>query len=196
MKHILLIYGTKEGHTKKIAHTIAEQLRHADFEVDVVDSAFTKEIQIENYDAFIAGASVHLSRYPKAFQSFVHDHSSYLQEKPSAFFSVCLGILETKNKKSQSAERKIVSDFLSNQNWQPSLTSIFAGALLYSKYNWLKRQLMRIISWRADGSTDTSRDYEYTNWNEVSLFTSNFILLITEKSKIHPANNPEIEPTT
>ena len=45
-----------------------------------------------------------------------------------------------------------------------------AGALLYRQYRPAIRLLMRIISMMAGGSTDTSRDHEYTDWKAVSRF--------------------------
>jgi hypothetical protein len=39
-----------------------------------------------------------------------------------------------------------------------------AGALLYSKYNPLVRFVMKRIAKEAGAATDTSRDYEYTDW--------------------------------
>jgi menaquinone-dependent protoporphyrinogen oxidase len=39
-----------------------------------------------------------------------------------------------------------------------------AGALLSTKYNFLIRFVMRRIAKKAGAETDTSRDYEYTDW--------------------------------
>ncbi|MNC94612.1 Protoporphyrinogen IX dehydrogenase [menaquinone] [compost metagenome] len=50
-----------------------------------------------------------------------------------------------------------------------------AGALPYSKYNWVKRWMMRRIVAKAGGDTDTSRDYEYTDWNDLRAFAKEFI---------------------
>ena len=35
---------------------------------------------------------------------------------------------------------------------------------MYSKYNFLVRFFMRRIAQKEGGDTDTSRDYEYTDW--------------------------------
>jgi menaquinone-dependent protoporphyrinogen oxidase len=44
---------------------------------------------------------------------------------------------------------------------------MIAGALRYSKYPLPLRWLMRRIAKQAGGDTDTSRDYEYTDWEQV-----------------------------
>ena len=48
------------------------------------------------------------------------------------------------------------------------MVGIFAGALRYTQYGLIKRHFMKRISKdRVSADTDTSRDYEYTNWNDV-----------------------------
>lgn len=54
-------------------------------------------------------------------------------------------------------------DFLDETGWRPDRTFLVAGALAYSRYGFLKRRVMRWISRREGGDTDTSRDYEYTD---------------------------------
>lgn len=44
------------------------------------------------------------------------------------------------------------------------MTKAVAGALLYTRYGWLKRWIMRRIVRKAGGDVDTTRDYEYTDW--------------------------------
>ena len=49
-----------------------------------------------------------------------------------------------------------------------------AGALPYTQYNWLTRWMMRRIVARAHGDVDTSRDYEYTDWEDLRSFAGEF----------------------
>lgn len=50
------------------------------------------------------------------------------------------------------------------------MTASFAGALLYQNYHPLLRWIMKRIARKAGGGTDTSRNYEYTDWGEVEAF--------------------------
>jgi menaquinone-dependent protoporphyrinogen oxidase len=45
-----------------------------------------------------------------------------------------------------------------------------AGALVYSKYSFFTKLIMKTISRRAGGPTDTSRDYEFTDWVALDRF--------------------------
>jgi menaquinone-dependent protoporphyrinogen oxidase len=49
-----------------------------------------------------------------------------------------------------------------------------AGALLYTQYGWLTRWFMKRIVTKAGGDTDTTRDYEYTDWNDLRTFAREF----------------------
>jgi menaquinone-dependent protoporphyrinogen oxidase len=82
---------------------------------------------------------------------------------------VCLGILQN-DEKVKLEEKKIVEKFLNETGFRPSDTRIFAGALPYSQYNFFIRFIMKRIAGKAGGDTDTSKDYEYTDWKEVSRF--------------------------
>jgi menaquinone-dependent protoporphyrinogen oxidase len=44
---------------------------------------------------------------------------------------------------------------------------MIAGALMYSKYPLPVKWLMKGIARKAGEDTDTSRDYEYTDWEQV-----------------------------
>ena len=43
----------------------------------------------------------------------------------------------------------------------------------------MTRWIMRRIVAKAHGDTDTSRDYEYTDWNDVRLFARDFADRVT-----------------
>jgi menaquinone-dependent protoporphyrinogen oxidase len=62
-----------------------------------------------------------------------------------------------------------------------------AGALLYRKYGFLKRWIMKRIVARAGGDTDTSRDYEYTDWNDMRAFAKEFLQLVGRDASHAPS---------
>ena len=54
------------------------------------------------------------------------------KERPSAFLSVSLGVLQQDPRVQQELEN-IVNEFLHTTGWQPAMTQNVAGALLYTK---------------------------------------------------------------
>jgi menaquinone-dependent protoporphyrinogen oxidase len=47
-----------------------------------------------------------------------------------------------------------------------------AGALAYSRYNFIIRFVMKQIARKAGAPTDTSRDYELTDWPTLDRFVT------------------------
>lgn len=171
MTKVLVIYGTRERQTEKIARAIADEIRKSGCDVELADArSASKQINLKDYQTVIAGGPVHKGEFPKELRDWVKSHASELKGKSTAFFSVCLGILQKDDPKVIAEEKQIVEDFFAKVDWRPSKWTIFAGALKYSQYGFFKRQMLRLIAGRAGGSTDTSRDYEYTDWNEVRSF--------------------------
>jgi menaquinone-dependent protoporphyrinogen oxidase len=92
---------------------------------------------------------------------------------PSAFFSV--SITEAyKDPKGLEELVTLVNRWLADAGWQPDKIASFAGSLAYTQYGWIKRNLQRWFAGRAGGSTDTSRDHEYTDWDAVARFADEF----------------------
>ncbi len=178
MTRILILYGTTEGQTGKIAERLASTMRTLGCQVDVVDSRHvSKDFSMSGYDAALIGASLHAGGFQGSVRSFIQTHLAELQRIPAAFFSVSL--TEAYPPGTHQAERaelqKRIASFLEETGWQPQQMVNFAGALAYSRYGFFKRQVMKSIARQAGTPTDTSRDYEYTDWVAVARFGVQFV---------------------
>lgn len=181
MTHILILYGTTDGHTRKIAQVLAENLRAQFCSVDIMDAAGTlRRFNPESYDGVIVAASVHIGDYQRPVANWVRAHAQTLNLLPTAFLSVCLAVLEPGPKPRQEILR-IMRRFLDRCGWRPTITKMVAGALLYTRYGWLKRLMMKRIVAKAGGDTDTTRDYEYTDWNDLRTFSREFAELTAQR---------------
>ena len=179
MTHILIVYGTTDGHTRKIAQVLAENLRARRCSVDIVDAAGSLwRLSPDSYDGVIVAASVHIGDYQRAVARWVRSYASMLNGLPTAFLSVCLAVLE-KDPEARLEVTRIMDRFLARCGWQPMITKLVAGALLYTRYGWLKRRMMKRIVEKAGGDTDTTRDFEYTDWNDLRQFATDFAELAT-----------------
>jgi menaquinone-dependent protoporphyrinogen oxidase len=172
MARILVIFGTTDGHTAKVARTIRERLVRNGHETDLVDAAEATP-NPGDYDAAVVAASVHAGKYPRQIVHWATKHAPQLNRKPTAFVSVCLGILEHNPKVDRDLE-SMLERFFRSTAWHPVQTKIVAGALKYSQYSVIKRWIMKRIVKKAGGDTDTSRDYEYTDWEELRRFADRF----------------------
>jgi len=170
---ILILYGTTDGQTAKVASAMADTLRARHLDVDVVNSAGAERPRAEEYGAVIVAASVQAGKYQRAVTRWVRENAAALGGRPSAFVSVCLAALQHKPEVVRDIEARLQAWF-AQTGWHPELYKAVAGALPYTRYSWWKRYLMRRIVAKANGDTDTTRDYEYTDWAELAAFVSAF----------------------
>jgi menaquinone-dependent protoporphyrinogen oxidase len=77
----------------------------------------------------------------------------------------------------------VLDVFFRKTGWHPEWVQPVAGALRYTKYNFIIRQVMRMISKRAGGSTDTSHDHEYTDWVGLERFAEKMLQRLSARAE-------------
>ena len=174
MNRILVMYGTTDGHTAKIAAFVAEVLTRAGARVDVAQAGSAKAPSPGEYTGVVVAASLHAGGYQREVARWVKHHGPDLLDKPTAMISVCLGILQHDPKVWADLDAKI-DRFLHRTGWRPTVVKVVAGAIPYSRYGWLKRLVMQHMSRKAGVITDPARDYEYTDWEDLRLFAQGFL---------------------
>lgn len=174
MRRILILYGTTNGQTAKIADHIADELRR---ESMVVTLARADEIlgnpHLEQFDGVVVAGSVRFGRHQRYLEEFVRRHAARLAGMPTAFVSVC-GALAGNWPDGTKEAAKYRDDFFHRTGWRPALTRSVAGAVMYTKYSWPIRLVMKRISRRTARPTDTSRDWEFTDWDAVTRIAREF----------------------
>lgn len=175
MKKILLAYATVEGQTEKIAAAIRDQLAAAGADVTLLhvrEAKETPEPDLPSFDLLVFGASVHMQKIEKEMAAFIERHQDIIRDKARSLFVVSMAAASNdpaERKKSldvirQSVRRQVPVEFEDEE--------MIAGALMYTKYNWLVRWIMKRISAKEGGSTDTTRDQEYTDWKQVAAYAA------------------------
>ena len=173
MARILVLYSSHDGQTRRIAARVAEVLDRAGHDAELCSAeAPDAGRAIGASDGVIVGAAVRYGHFAPRLQALVKGRKQLLAALPSAFFAVCLSAGGPGAK--PGLARGYVDDLVRRTGWQPEDTAIFAGALRYREYNPFIRLMMRLIVGHAGGDTDTSRDYEYTDWQAVERFAARF----------------------
>ncbi|HUX86491.1 MAG TPA: flavodoxin domain-containing protein [Chloroflexota bacterium] len=175
MQKLLVAYGTMEGQTAKIANRVAEVAREMGYLVDVVN-AKNRNASLVTTDvtAIVVGASLHTGHYEGYLMGWVKANRADLERLPSAFFSVSL-TSSVPGPESQAQVQRCIDQFVYETGWKPRTVALFGGALAYSQYNFFKKLIMRWIAQRAGGPTDTSHDYDLTDWPAVRRFIEDFL---------------------
>jgi menaquinone-dependent protoporphyrinogen oxidase len=172
---VLVVYGTTEGQTRKIAEFIGNAARAHGVDVEIVDSAAVDATRAQPvHAAAIVCGSLHQHNYQSSLVHFVRHHRAWLTGMPTAFVSVSL-TAALKDERSRDELRKIAEAFFSETGWLPRVTLHVAGALRYTQYDFLKRLIMKLIARQQGGDTDTSRDHEYTDWDALTRFVDEFL---------------------
>lgn len=172
MTRILVLYGTTHGHTERIATAVSNALTASGCDVDTVQAG-TIDPCPDDYDGIMVAASVHGGRYQPVVEHWLRAHINDLGAKPTAFLSVCLGVLQADPKVHAELDA-IVHRLIDPLGWRPTVVKMVAGALLYTQYSILMRWVMKRIAAKAGGDTDTSRDYDYTDWADLEAFATAF----------------------
>jgi menaquinone-dependent protoporphyrinogen oxidase len=166
MARILVVYGTAYGQTERIARRIVDQLTaHGHGVCMYKGDNLPANLVFDEYDGIVVAASVIRGRHQRYIRDFVRRYSNRLGAVPSAFVSVSASA-----KDSPQQARECVDTFLRQTGWRPTFIQSFAGALAYTQYGWFLRWIMKRISRRRGGPTDTSRDYDMTDWDAVDRF--------------------------
>jgi menaquinone-dependent protoporphyrinogen oxidase len=188
MNMIGVFYATREGHTKRIAEYVAAAFQRRGFEVDLRNVAADGVLDLNLYAGAVLAASVHAGRHEPEMVTFVKQHLAELGTLPAAFLSVTLSEAGAERATAPAEARarsaadvqKMIDAFVAETGWRPRRVKPVAGALAYRKYNFIIRLVMKKIAGKSGGETDTSRNYEYTDWAALDRFVEEFCADISQ----------------
>jgi menaquinone-dependent protoporphyrinogen oxidase len=179
-RSVFIVFGSRYGQTAKIARYIGDRLTASGIVSTVASvDALPRDLSLEYLDGVIVGSPVFYSHHLRKVARFVRSHRDALNSVPSAFFSVS-GSAGSQDDAERAAARQLVSKFLSETGWHPALAETVGGAMAFTKYNPFLRWVIRRISEKRGGPTDTSRDHEVTDWAQVRTFANAFSALIEQ----------------
>ena len=162
-----IIYSSTDGQTKKICEVIKENLLNRnEHKILSIENSFN--FNFDNYDYIIIGASIRYGKHNSKVFDFIRNNFELLKNKRNAFFSV--NVVARKPGKDTPDTNPYVKKFLNKTKWKPDKLGVFAGKVDYPNYNFLNKQVIRFIMLITKGPIDTSKTYEFTNWEKVKKF--------------------------
>ena len=170
---VLIVYGTTEGQTRKIAEWTATYIREREHHAELRDSGVPmSDLDFETFHAFIIAASVHQQYHQETVTDFVIAHHKLLNAKPSAFISVSLSaVLEGERAEAQ----RYVDHFVSVTGWYPRMTLLLGGALRFTEYDYFQEQIVKFIVMKDGGAASGQSDREFTDWKTLASFIDTFL---------------------
>ncbi|MCC3704650.1 menaquinone-dependent protoporphyrinogen IX dehydrogenase [Rouxiella badensis] len=167
----LVLYSSRDGQTHAIASYIGNIIKE-EGECDVMDLQDADAIDLSRYGKVMIGASIRYGHFSPLLDKFVKRHVERLNAMPSAFFSVNLTARKPEKRSPQT--NAYTRKFLLATPWKPTQCGVFAGALRYPRYGWLDKVMIQLIMRITKGETDTSKEVEYTDWEQVKQFAVDF----------------------
>lgn len=168
---ILIVYGSTEGQTKKIAQFIEADANKAGHVVDLCD-ATNNMLSPIGYDMVFVGASMHMEKYQESIKHYLQHYAKELRKLHTAFFSVSL-TAASDDSESWKELKDTTEKFLKVVDYTPYRIEYLAGALRFTQYDFMKKFIMRQIA--AKAGRKVNGDTEYTDWDKVSSFVTNVI---------------------
>jgi menaquinone-dependent protoporphyrinogen oxidase len=173
----------RRTHPQRVTERVGAFIQARGFAVETINALHIPAgFSLDRYCAGVIAASVHRGAHEREIVEFVKDHVDALNSMPTAFLSVSLSEAGAEDEKAPPERRaqaaldvqKMTNVFLKETAWHPMRTKAVAGALQFTKYNFLVRFVMKRISRKAGGATDTSTDHAYTDWKALDDFVGEF----------------------
>jgi menaquinone-dependent protoporphyrinogen oxidase len=175
----LIVYATREGQTEKISRSLAEHLSQRGAAVTLQDAREPFSLDLGAFDYLVCGASMHAGGLEKEIRAFIQNRDEAIRRLPRSFFLVLLSAAT----KDRALREEWLRDAETKYEQQITLPfnrlEMIAGALRYSKYPLPLKWVMKRIAEKAGEGTDVSRDYEYTDWEQVERFADKIMSELT-----------------
>ena len=160
----IFIYSSSNGQSLKICEALNKNKESL-----IIDMDMLKTTKLDNFDQIVIGASVKYGDHNKEVYEFVKKNRVLLEKKKTVFFSV--NATARKSEKNTPKTNPYIIKFLKKTNWTPDHIGVFAGMIDFPNYNFIEKYIIKLIMWITNGPTDTSKTFEFTNWDDVKKFS-------------------------
>lgn len=190
MKKVSVYFVSQYGQSEKIAHRICRDFEMSGWTPTLYPIArLPKDHRISSANQIVVCAPLHKESYGNRVKNLLSRNRDVLSSTTTSFVSVSMSAHG--NAKQKQEARAAAIGLFKNVRWEPTYFLNAAGAVNYLNYNPLIRYAMRRICEKSGGPTDTNRNYEYTDWNEVDCFTRDLTEMSLPSCFSHEIQFPE-----
>jgi menaquinone-dependent protoporphyrinogen oxidase len=168
MAHILILYSTTDGHTLEICRRMQQVIEQASHRVTMASVDENPEFDIAPFDKVVVGARIRYGKHTPQVYRFAQLRRAQLDARPNAFFTV--NVVARKPEKNTPETNPYMRKFLAQSEWKPRYLGVFAGRIVYARYGFRDRQIIRFIMWLTKGPTAADTDVDFTDWAKVDAF--------------------------
>ena len=168
MTGILIVYASRDGHTRQICERMRQRLEADDVSMRLVPIDQAKDLDPSAFDAVAVGGSVVYGKHDPRLGRFIEDEADHFRQTPLAFFSV--NLIARKAEKRSIEGNVYVRKFLDNLSVEPAHVEIIAGHLDYPSYGFFDRIMIQLTMKFTEGPTDRNTVIDYTDYEQVDRF--------------------------
>ncbi len=171
---VLVLYGTTEGQTRKIADFVTTKLKDRGDVVAMIDAADVPwDLRPQDYDAAVLAGSLHAGVYQTPLIHFARKHHEALNKMPTAFLSVSLSAAG-KDPEELKGIAVCADRFRKETGWTGGEIHQIAGAFRFAEYDYFKRWMMKIIAWEHGVKLGGAIELELTDWDALARIVQAF----------------------
>ncbi len=176
---VLVIFATWHGKARAIAEHIAAVLLANGVDAEPCDARTIWRDGIDaSYDGVIVVSSVHFGTHSRLMQRVVRSTAPQLAKLQTAFVSIS-GAAASLDGLDES--ERYIRRFLQATKWGPDFSYSCAGSIPFTQYGPLLRLMMKFTARVAGRGTDTTRDYDYTNWTALDALVHLYLERLHER---------------
>lgn len=163
--NVLIIYGSIEGQSAKIAKFAESELAKAGHTVSTVNALGTDAISFDSVDKVILSASVHERKHPKLFEALLIAEKSQLEARETMLISVSLSAAFPEGLEEAG---EYVTELKMRTGFQPDVELLAAGAIRTGHYDYFSTQVLRHVVMRDRDYDPSVEEHEFTDWAALS----------------------------
>ncbi|MFP4208697.1 MAG: menaquinone-dependent protoporphyrinogen IX dehydrogenase [Wenzhouxiangella sp.] len=168
MPDILIVYASRDGHTRQIVQRMQARLDGQGMQVRVVEVAMAADLDPSAFRVVAVGGSVVYGKHDIRLARFLTDNAERLADCQTVFFSV--NLIARKAEKRTIEGNVYVRKFLDALPLSLDHVEIIAGKLDYPSYGFLDRIMIQLTMKFTDGPTDSKTVIDYTDYDQVDAF--------------------------
>lgn len=176
MPALLILYGTHDGHTAKIAEAAGQAAIEAGWKIEIRHCKdVLADFSLEPFDAAIVASPVMAGHYRPYVRDVVKTLSAQLNAIPTALISVSWTATRQRWVPAIHTLDEADQRFFDETGWRPARVIRIGGAILYRKHNPIMSFVWSLFIRKTGGPADRSHDYDFTDWEALRSETLEFV---------------------
>jgi menaquinone-dependent protoporphyrinogen oxidase len=176
---VLIVYASRDGHTRAIVQRMQQRLDSRGAEVRLVDVNSAANLDPSAFPVVAVGGSVVYGKHDPRLAAFLTDNAERMDECQTAFFSV--NLIARKPEKRTIEGNVYVRKLLDALPITPDHVEIIAGKLDYPSYGFFDRIMIQLTMKFTDGPTDRRTVIDYTDYDQVDAFADRLLAMAREE---------------